>query len=159
MPTVILLCGKVGSGKTAYAETLKKENRAVILSCDQLMLSLYEEFLSEQHQSALDKATAYLLSLAKDLAEADVNVVLDFGFWTKYSRQITREFFHSLGIHTELHYIVTNEETRRQRIKSRNAEIEKGEQIGYRIDDDMKGILDDQFEEPEPLEIDRLIRE
>lgn len=47
---IYMLCGKVGSGKSTYAMKLKELHQAMILSCDDLMRSLIDEYLDEWHQ-------------------------------------------------------------------------------------------------------------
>ena len=41
MARVFLVCGKLCSGKSICAETLKKEHKAVILSVDEITLALH----------------------------------------------------------------------------------------------------------------------
>ena len=41
MGKVILICGKIGSGKTTYANKLAKEINAVIFSHDDIILPLF----------------------------------------------------------------------------------------------------------------------
>ena len=36
MAKVIAVCGKIGSGKSFYAEKIRKANKAVVLSCDEI---------------------------------------------------------------------------------------------------------------------------
>lgn len=45
MPKVIMLCGKICSGKSFYAEQLKNRINGIVLSCDDLMLTLFDEQL------------------------------------------------------------------------------------------------------------------
>lgn len=47
MPKVLIMCGKICSGKSTYAEKLKLENKAVILSVDELTLALFENQAGE----------------------------------------------------------------------------------------------------------------
>ena len=48
MPKVLIMCGKICSGKSTYAEKLKFENKAVILSVDELTLALFENQAGEK---------------------------------------------------------------------------------------------------------------
>ena len=41
MAKVILICGKICSGKSTYAQQLRRENRAVVLSIDEVMLAFF----------------------------------------------------------------------------------------------------------------------
>lgn len=156
MATVYLLCGKVGSGKSTYAQRLKQRQNAVVLNCDLMMLSLFGEYLGDDHARVYGKCTAYLYALAEEVALAGVDVVLDFGFWTRAQRQAVRAAFAGKGISTELHYLKTDPETVTARLARRN-ETAGGEEAAYRIDEGMRAILDRRFEEPGPDEVDELI--
>ncbi|HOV25823.1 MAG TPA: AAA family ATPase [Pseudobacteroides sp.] len=48
MAKIIIMCGKICSGKSTYSQKLKKEINAVVLSCDELMLSLFDEQLGDK---------------------------------------------------------------------------------------------------------------
>lgn len=52
MSKVILICGKIGSGKTTYANKLVKQLNAVNISQDELMLDLFsaELYYNEPEQ-------------------------------------------------------------------------------------------------------------
>lgn len=41
MAKVILICGKICSGKSTYAEQLRVQNNAVVLSTDEITLALF----------------------------------------------------------------------------------------------------------------------
>ena len=71
MAKLILICGKLCSGKTTYAKTLP----AVTLSVDELMLSLLDPFLGEMHEVYTARAKDYLLRKAEELLENGVDVV------------------------------------------------------------------------------------
>ncbi|MDR1003312.1 MAG: ATP-binding protein [Oscillospiraceae bacterium] len=150
---IILLCGKICSGKSTYARRLKEERNAVILSCDTLMLSLFDEQLGERHGEIAEKCSSYLCSLAEEIAKAGSNVILDFGFWTSESRAAARAFFGERGLRCELHYIFVSDEQWERNIEKRNRAGER-EQFTYFIDENMKTVLGGKFREPLPKEID-----
>jgi predicted kinase len=54
MGKVILICGKIGSGKTTYAERLAKELNAVNISQDELMLGLFGAELYSDERGKYD---------------------------------------------------------------------------------------------------------
>ena len=60
MTKIILLCGEICSGKSTYANKIKLKYNAVILSCDELMLELFEEQLGNNHRIILQKVKNYL---------------------------------------------------------------------------------------------------
>ncbi len=157
MAKIILLCGKVCSGKSTYANEIKKKNDAVVLSCDDLMLALFDEQLGSEHERVLQKVKNYLFNLAEQIINTNTNVILDWGFWTFSERQETKQFFFNKGIETELHYIKVSQDRWLQLIKKRNESRNKDDGLNYYIDENMINILIDRFEEPGSEEITVLI--
>ena len=119
MPKAILTCGKVCSGKTTLAKKLKAERNAVILSCDELMLSLFDEQLGEKHNETVRKSEEYLLKKSLEILECGIDVILDWGFWTKRERDFAKEFYGSRGIEYEFHYIIISDEEWYRRLDKR----------------------------------------
>ncbi len=156
--TVILLCGKIASGKTHYAEQLKKETSAVLLSSDALMLTLFEGKEGLHHDMLAERAHRYLLQLAAELAENGCTVILDWGFWTAENRCAVRQYFSQREIPTQLHYMDVSDAVWQQRIRQRNALVEQGKVQAYFVDDGLLEKLNSRFEVPSPDEVDRYIR-
>ncbi len=154
MAKVIMLCGMVCSGKTTYAQVLRHQIGAVCLSCDELMLALFTEPMGEDYETALTRAKGYLYTVARQLVQMGVTVILDFGFWSRQERDEARAMFSGHGIHTELHYLKVNEERWEQNIASRNAACRNGDTAAYPIDEGLKCKCLMAFEEPTPGEAD-----
>lgn len=157
MTKVIMLCGKICSGKSTYAEQLKKKIPVVVLSCDELMLSLFDEQLGDKHNFVSKKCQNYLLELAEQIVQANTNVILDFGFWNKLSRFECKQYFLSRNINTELHYIKIDKGTWLENIQKRNKERDKKLTKCYYVDENMQQIFDEVFEEPDESEIDYVV--
>jgi len=159
MPKIILLCGKICSGKSRYAASIKTDT-SVILSCDELMLQLFDECLGEEHhKQILGKCQKYLYDLAEQIAGAGADVILDFGFWSKEQRQEIRDRFRDKGFDTELHYIKVDRQVWLQQIDDRNNAARSGAPGRiYFVDDNMKRLFDAAFEEPSAEETDILVR-
>ena len=49
MAKMILICGKLCSGKTTYAKQLCSKQNAILLSVDELMLAMYDPYLGDRH--------------------------------------------------------------------------------------------------------------
>lgn len=158
MTKVYLLCGKIASGKTTYAKTLCEQKNAVILSIDDVMLQLYDECLGQQrHQEVMKRINAYFFTLIPQLFKQGLNVVLDYGYWTKAERTwITSQcVLHDYPY--EMHYITVQEEVRLARLQQRN---EKNKTINNRqfiIQDELQRTLDARFEELEEDEYTKII--
>ena len=100
-----MTCGMVCCGKSTYAKKIQAEQNAVILSIDDITLTLFPEGSGEMHDTYALRAEQYLLNLSIQILLAGVDVILDWGLWTKAMRNRIRRFYGSEGIKTELHYL------------------------------------------------------
>lgn len=158
MPEVILLCGKICSGKTTYAQKLRKERNAVVLSCDELMLTLFPQGAGEHHDMLAQRARDYQFALSRQLTACGLNVILDWGFWTKAWRDEARAFYAACGIPCQLHYVSVSPDTWRKHIDARNQAVRAGQVNAYLVDAGLLLKLASRFEEPEDEEIQVLYR-
>ena len=118
---IILLIGKICCGKTTYAKSLPG---TMLISCDQLMQSLFPGGCGEHHDLLAERARKYLLGLARQCAAAGVTPVVDFGFWTPALR---REAINALdGFELDWRYLAVPEDEWARRIQRRNAAIQAG---------------------------------
>lgn len=145
----ILICGKICCGKSTYTETLRRERHAAVLSCDDLTLALFDEHLGNDHEHVTQKAQDYLLQRAKELLELGVPVILEWGFWTKKSREATARFFQEQGFETEWHYLDISKEAWHRNIQKRN---QTGG--GYFVDENLMKKCEELFETPDSEEMD-----
>lgn len=157
MAEVIMTCGKICSGKSTYAQNLSKQLDAVILSIDELMLSVLGSDTGDKHDAYVRRCEMYLYKKSAEIVAAGTNVILDWGFWTKKQRSFAREFYRELGIKCELHYITVSDDEWRKRIMRRNAEVEAGRSDAYFIDDGLAAKFESIFQEPDESEIDVMI--
>ncbi len=157
MAKVFLICGKICSGKTTYAEKLAGKESAVILSSDELMLSLFDPLLGEKHDEISRRANAYLMELAVKIAQAGTSVILDWGFWTRGGRLEAAAFFRDKGVECEWHYVRVSDEQWERNIEKRNAEVLDGMVQAYFVDEGLKNKLLSRFEEPDHTEIDVIV--
>ena len=148
------MCGKICAGKSTYAETLRTKNRAAVLSVDEITLALFGQHVGEKHDEYVEKLENYLYSKSLDLIEAGIDVILDWGFWTREEREFAREFYGSRGIKCELHYIDVCDKTWSERLSLRNEAISRGEVSAYYVDDALAAKFESIFEAPACDEID-----
>lgn len=80
---IVLLCGKPGCGKTTLAKFLEDKFNFITLSADYFMLNLFGEVIvRNEFEEKLKKCKKVIFDLSKKLLDKNLNVVLDFGFWT-----------------------------------------------------------------------------
>lgn len=154
MAKVIMTCGKICSGKSTYSEQLRINNNAIILSVDEITLALFEQNIGEKHDKYVEKLEMYLFEKSLEVISIGVNVILDWGFWTKAERDYAREFYSSRNINYEFHYIDISEKTWQVRLEKRNKKILAGEVEAYYVDANLKEKVESIFECPDKNEID-----
>ena len=155
MAKIILICGKICSGKTYYANTIKEKERAVILSTDEATFDLINNEQGEFYNIFSERVNKYLRKKAVEICKNGCNVILDWGFWTKDGRKEMSDFLKQNNVSFEWHYIDINDKKWKQQIDYRNNKItqEKSSQDFYLDEGLMKKLLS-KFEEPTKEEID-----
>lgn len=155
MGKVFLICGKICSGKTYYANQLKEKYNAVILSTDEMTFDLINNEQGEFYDSFSRKANLYLRKKAAEIAEAGANVILDWGFWTREDRIDISTYLQSCDISYEWHYIDVDDDTWNRNIEERNKRIEEGNGgSDFYVDEGLLNKLLSMFEAPDRDEID-----
>ncbi len=159
MPKVFIMCGKICSGKSTYANDLRKEHNAVVLSVDEITLALFGQDAGDKHDYYVEKAEAYLYQKSLDIIDTEINVILDWGFWTKKEREFARLFYTSKNIECEFHYIEINQDEWLNRLQKRNKDILEGKSNSYYVDEVLAAKFETIFERPDKNEIDVWIRQ
>lgn len=155
MANVIAICGKICSGKSYYANILREKENAVILSCDEITASLFDNNLGDKHDVMTKRIREYLLKKSVELVKIDTNVILDWGFWTKTDREYISKFFKENNILCEWHYINIDDESWRKNIDERNKKVLNGyDKDNYYLDDGLLQKLISLWQEPSKNEID-----
>ena len=133
MGKVILVCGKVGSGKTTYAKKLAEQLNAVIITQDELMYGLFGSELyysdREQYNKYVTWVEEFVKRKAGEAARAGAVAICENGFSTRSERDELRKLYNGMGVACELHYMDTSEEQRLRNIQNRNDAILRKECI------------------------------
>ncbi|MBR4626723.1 MAG: ATP-binding protein [Ruminococcus sp.] len=157
MADVIMTCGRICSGKSTYALKIAEERRAVILSVDEITLALFPEGAGEMLDTYVERAEDYLYRKSLEIVRSGIDVVLDWGFWTRTEREYARKFYREHGIDCELHYLDISDELWEQRVAERNRLVEAGEVSAYYIDKGLADKFAGIFEKPDENEADKTI--
>ena len=67
MAKVYLICGKLCCGKTTYSQKLCAENDAIVLSVDEMTLTVFGQNCGEKHDEYVLNAKKYLLNKSSPL--------------------------------------------------------------------------------------------
>lgn len=153
MAKVYLICGKICCGKTTYAKKLCTQNNAVLLSVDEITLALFGQHCGDKHDEYVERAEKYLLNKSMEFINKEINVVLDWGFWTKAERESVKEFYKTHNIECELHYIDISDETWKYRLNKRNIAVLAEETCAYYVDENLAAKFASMFETPNTDEV------
>jgi predicted kinase len=126
MPTLFLLCGLPGSGKTTIACTIESEANALRLTPDDWIVPLYgPEICDPINRDQWDQAHERVEKLQWVLGERalilGIDVVLDFGVWSRTERDRFRARARELGARSELIYLDVDDVERWARVQKRNS--------------------------------------
>lgn len=152
---VILICGKICSGKSYYANKLKQKSNAVILSCDELTKDLFDNNLGNNHEQMISRIKSFYKKQSVELINAGCNVILDWGFWQKKEREELTLFYKNKNIILEWHYVDVSDDQWKNNIEKRNQLVKSGnDQNSYFLDEGLLQKLLTNWQEPTKQEID-----
>jgi hypothetical protein len=87
MATLHLMVGLPCSGKTTLAKQIEQERNALRLTPDEWISRLFGAISGDSLDAVRDPAEAVLWDLAARVLVLGVDVILDFGFWTRGERE------------------------------------------------------------------------
>ena len=149
-PTLFVLCGKIGAGKSTLANRLATRPATVLISEDHWNSSLFPGKLK-----SIEDYSRYSRRLRKAmgphvvcLLKAGMSVVLDFPANTLASRSWMRRIFEDANAANELHFLDVSDETCKRRLRERNLAGEHP----YRASETEYEIFTSYFVPPTPEE-------
>jgi predicted kinase len=123
-PTVYLICGFIGAGKTTFARKLEARTGAVRITKDEWSIRLIghdptiEGYAEHDHRIiALSRDVAFCL------AGKGIDVILDEGFWEKDQRIAMRRRSEEIGARAVISYVDTPIDVIRARVAERNRNL------------------------------------
>lgn len=115
---LLLMVGLPGAGKTTRAKELAVAHRALRLTPDEWMISLFDGSQPDGKRELLE---GRLIALALQALRLGTNVVLDFGLWSRDERSALRWLAASAGAFCQVIYLSIDTELQRARIAHRQA--------------------------------------
>lgn len=127
MATLFLICGLPGSGKTTLAKQLEYSIPALRLSPDEWIAPL---LLDATDTAELDRLRSPIEAVQWNVAERlltlGINVVLEWGFWSREERNYYRNQAEALGAQVQLRYLQVERDELWARLSQRNANLPAG---------------------------------
>lgn len=118
-PTLFLTVGLPGTGKTTQARRIEAEEHALRLTKDEWVKALYGQ---ANPPSATDVIEGRLIEIGLRALRLGVNVVIDFGLWSRDERSALRQAAADLGAAVQLLYVSLPPAEQRRRLDRRHAE-------------------------------------
>jgi hypothetical protein len=143
MPTVHLIHGYLGAGKTTFAKKLAEEVKGVRFNPDEWMARLYgEDPPADQFAERLERVFALLDDQWVRVVRCGVDVILDYGFWTRASRDAARQRAAAVGAACRLYFLQCLDATARARCRQRNSSLQGSLYIADNTFDVLKARLE-----------------
>lgn len=148
MPTAHLVFGFLGSGKTTLAKRLELRHTAVRFTPDEWMARLFGE--DPPANTFQDRAVAIsdiMQPIWVRCLSLGLDVVLDYGFWSRAERDRVRTAVANIGADFMLWAVSCSDDEARRRIALRNEAAHRSLYIASATFDRLKARI-------EPLDID-----
>lgn len=159
MGKVILVCGKICSGKSYYSESIKESLNAVIVSPDEATYELINNEQGEFYNIFSERLIKYLNKKVGEIAKAGANVVFERGLWSKKDRQDIKQYYKNMGVDCEIHYVYVDDKTWKQNIAERNQRVLDGNGgSNFYLDEGLMNKLESKWQEPSKDEYDFIYR-
>lgn len=117
-PTLYLTIGLPGTGTTTAARRTEDEHRALRLTKDEWMKALYGR---DNPASASDVIEGRLIQIGMRALEIGVNVVIDYGLWSRDERSALRQAAADIGAAVVIRYFELSLAEQRKRLEERQA--------------------------------------
>ncbi|SDM40247.1 Predicted kinase [Nonomuraea maritima] len=147
-PELFLMVGLPGAGKTTRAEELAAAHRALRLTPDEWMISLFD---GTQPDGKRDILEGRLITLALQALRLGTSVVLDFGLWSRDERSALRSLATSAGAACHVIYLPIDEDVQRARIARRQS---TAPHTTFPMSEADIGTWRTQFQAPDAAELD-----
>ena len=115
---VYLMVGLPGAGKTSHAKELERSAPALRLTPDEWQIALFGD---QNPPDKRDLVEGKLIELGMRAAELGVDVVFDFGFWSRDERSALRWIAGTIGARSRVVYLPIDPEEQRRRVAERLA--------------------------------------
>lgn len=101
-PSLYLVCGLPGAGKTTRSKAIAAARNAVRLCTDEWLEALGSSLVD---YPARFRFEPYLVQHAAQLLRAGASVVVEFATWARKERDVIRDLATGNGARVELHYV------------------------------------------------------
>lgn len=147
-PTLFLTVGLPGTGKTTAARRIEAEHDALRLTKDEWMKALYGH---DNPAAASDVIEGRLIHIGMRALELGMNVVVDYGLWSRAERSALRHAASEVGAVVVMCYFELLPAEQRERLEERLAEAAHET---WPMSDDELAEWASKIDIPTPAELD-----
>jgi hypothetical protein len=151
MATLFLTCGLPGSGKTTLAKQIEHDRPALRLTADEWLVELFgpepepPEIQKGAPSERRDAVEALQWALAARALALGVDVVIDWGVWSRRERDDYRARAKALGANTVVCFLDAPRDELVRRLAARNENPPPGT---FRVDEQYLDLWSTWFERP-----------
>jgi predicted kinase len=122
--TVYLIVGLPGAGKTTRAKELEVSESALRLTPDEWQMAVFAgdsptRWRSKERVDHRERIEGKLVEIGMRAAQLGLDVVFDFGLWSRDERSALRWIADSLGVRAQVVYLPIQYEEQRSRVTDR----------------------------------------
>jgi len=139
--TVHLIHGYLCSGKTTLAKELERRTGGVRFSLDEWMTAVTGDPIRLDDE-LYERLYGLVMGLWPSITEGGLDVILDFGFWTRRRRDEARAAATASGSSVRLYLVRCPDDIARARCRERNKNLG----ADYHISDEGYDALRSKFE-------------
>ena len=154
--TLNVIFGPCGAGKTTYAHTFAKHERAVAFILDDWMAAMYGPDMPEPIQyewmiARVGRCEAQIWSVASGVIATGTSVILNIGLMRQSDRARVRGIAEATGLPLQFHFVDAPTEVRRARVQERN--VIRGKSFAIDVPPDMFDFIEGVYEAPDAAEL------
>lgn len=158
--TLHVIFGPSGAGKTTYANTFARREKAVAFILDDWMARLFAPDMPQPIEyewmiERVQRCEAQIWSTAAACLAAGTSVILDIGLMRRADRARVREIAEAAELPLQWHFVTASAEARRARVAERN--VVRGENFAIEVTPELFDFIEGVYEPPEPAELDGAI--
>jgi len=152
-----LIVGNTGSGKTTYANTLKKEIDGIVFSIDKWNNSLFipdkqEEDGLQWFLERIERSESLIMGLIEQLENIGADSILDLGLSKFAHREKFRKFAKDHSFEIKMHFLDVSKDIRLSRVMERNGA--KGDTFEFEVTQENFDFMENWFEKPTGSELE-----
>ena len=150
MATLFLICGLPGAGKTTLARELEASRPALRLCPDEwISVILADPADTVELDRLRTPVESVQWEVAKRALVLGVDVVLEYGFWSREERMFFRQEAEALGAKVELCYLDVSRDELWARLSRRNDHLPSGT---FPVTEEQLDLWSSWFQIPSPDE-------